>query len=121
MASGTEPRPLVCEIITPTLLDTEHFQLVDSNIALIGNLLSGTVILKCISNINAIGSNILNINKKPYSDYAMILAIIQSSQWSYTPTVINMYFRQSNGNILTDNITISNGNFLSLYFSLAVK
>lgn len=104
-------------VVSPTLIATSNFSLVQSAVYKMGKFVYGSIILKCTANWTQ--GEIININNT-LPAYVFALSAVTASQWDYAVTkVVRAYFPASGK--ITINTSITSGQYVTIPIAITVN
>lgn len=118
MATGTINLPASSKVLSPTLLATSNFEIVQSSIREIDNhAIVGCLILKCTANWNS--NDYIFTLGTPLSSYTFLMAGVRSTQWSGAVTRNTVLYYNSDGRI-NSNTSYSAGEYITIEFNVGL-
>lgn len=104
-------------VVTPTLIATSNFSLVQSALYKMGKFVYGSIILRCTANWTS--GEIINLNNT-LPAYVFALSAVTASQWDYAVTkVVRAYFPMSGK--ITINTSITSGQYVTIPVAISVN
>lgn len=108
---------LNASVVTPTLIATSNFSLVQSAIYKMGKFVYGSIILRCTANWTQ--GEIINLNNT-LPAYVFSLCAVTNGQWDYAINkVVRAYFPASGR--ITINTSISAGQYVTIPIAITVN
>lgn len=115
MASEKHLRPMYSNVLNVTNTDPTNWELVQANVRENCGVVVGSVILKCLNDINS-NTPFINLGTT-FTAYAFTTLIVTSNQWDYVPTRILRAYINANGNVST-NAQFTAGEYITITFAL---
>lgn len=118
MATGTINLPVSSKVLSPTLVATSNFEIVQSSIREIDNhAIVGCLILKCTANWNS--NDYIFTLGTPLPSYTFLMAGVRSSQWNGAVTRSTVFYYNTDGRI-NSNTNYSAGEYITIEFNVGL-